>query len=197
MESQKQENQISEITTTIIKSKKRNFRSLKKWSLTAFAATLLITSIFVLNVFAKSEASNSTILNLTNNQRALNNLKVLSENDNLNAAAYAKAQDMFKNQYFEHTSPQGKTPWTFINNAGYDYAYAGENLAIDFENLKDTNDALMKSPTHKANILNTKYTEMGTATVTGQFNGRVTTITVEMFGTSMFDTVLNNLKVSW
>lgn len=200
----KTENQIIEVKTidslvkTKVRSKKQSLRSLKKWSLTVFATTLLIASLFVLNAFAKSQINqNSAVLNLTNTTRTSQGLKSLSENEQLSAAAKAKAQDMFRYQYFDHNSPQGKTPWDFINNAGYDYAYAGENLAIDFNNIKDTQNAWMKSPTHKANILNGHYKEMGSASVTGQFKGKITTITVEMFGTSMFDTVLNNLHTRW
>lgn len=189
---QEQEKKLS-----LPKVSKRQIQVIKKWSLTAFAVSLLITSLFVFNAFAQTDTTSSTILNLTNNSRSINNLKSLSENEALKKAAYNKAQDMFKNQYFEHTSPQGKTPWEFINNSGYDYAYAGENLAIDFDNIESTHTAWMGSPAHKANILNPNYSEIGVASVSGLYNGKTTTITVEMFGASMFDTTLNNLKIKW
>ena len=193
---QEQETKLS-LPKVNTKVNKKQIKALKKWSLTAFAVTLLITSMFVFNAFAQTGTTDSTILNLTNNTRSKDNLKPLSENETLKKAAYAKAQDMFKNQYFEHTSPAGKTPWEFINKAGYDYAYAGENLAIDFDNIETTHIAWMGSPAHKANILNPNYSEIGVASVSGLYNGKTTIITVEMFGTSMFDTTLNNLRIKW
>src|SRR4030042_3617362 len=90
---------------------------------------------------------------------------------------------MFKNGYFEHFSPTGHSPWNFISEAGYDYQYAGENLAIDFAKLEDTHTAWMNSPKHRENILNSDFTEIGIATVTKKFKGRLATISVEMFGT--------------
>lgn len=51
--------------------------------------------------------------------------------------------------------------------------YIGENLARDFKDATSTNDALMASPTHRANIVNTKYTKIGI----GQSCGNV----VELF----------------
>lgn len=187
--------QIEKVNTNMIG--KKRVKLIKKWSLTFFAAGLLISSLFVISTFAETNVKTSTILTLTNKERAEAEISALSESKILNQAAYNKAQDMFKYQYFEHTSPQGKTPWEFITKAGYDYAYAGENLAMDFESIEATNEAWMNSPSHKANILNPKYSEMGSASVTGTFNGETTTITVEMFGTSAFDTALNSLHNIW
>ena len=56
---------------------------------------------------------------------------MLAKSDMLQEAAEKKAQDMIENNYFAHTSPQGKTPWHWVEESGYDYRYAGENLAIN------------------------------------------------------------------
>ncbi|NMB56904.1 hypothetical protein GYA19_03135, partial [Candidatus Beckwithbacteria bacterium] len=72
------------------------------------------------------------IIELTNEQRQKNGLSVLKANDKLAQAALAKANDMFQFEYWDHFSPSKRSPWTFILNAGYDYHYAGENLAKDF-----------------------------------------------------------------
>ena len=60
-----------------------------------------------------------------------------------------KAQDMATLGYFAHVSPDGKTPWYWIEKVGYDYQYAGENLAINFSDSKDVTNAWMASPLHK------------------------------------------------
>ena len=58
--------------------------------------------------------------------------KTLSVNTLLEEAARLKAEDMAKNGYFSHTSPDGKTPWHWLDRVGYAFKYAGENLAINF-----------------------------------------------------------------
>lgn len=103
----------------------------------------------------------SGLLNATNSQRTANGLGGLTQNATLNQAAQAKAADMAANNYWAHTSPGGKTPWTFIDAAGYSYESAGENLAYGFATSTDTVTGWMNSPGHRANILNTKYSEVG------------------------------------
>ena len=101
----------------------------------------------------------------------------------LSRAAKAKAQDMFEDNYWAHTSPTGTEPWDFILAEGYDYIFAGENLARDFATSKGVVKAWMESPSHRDNLLNPKYVEMGLAVVDGELDGYPTTLVVQMFGT--------------
>jgi hypothetical protein len=119
---------------------------------------------------------------LTNQERAKSGLAPLSLNAKLSSAASAKASDMFQNQYWAHVSPSGKEPWSFITASGYSYRLAGENLARDFNHTTDMVIAWMNSPTHRANIMNGRYTEIGLAVVNGQLQGIDTTLVVQMFG---------------
>lgn len=118
----------------------------------------------------------------TNAQRASVGLPPLKLNTALSNAAAGKARDMFANQYWAHTSPSGVEPWAFISDAGYSYLAAGENLARDFMHTSDMVAAWMASPTHKANIVNAKYEEIGVAVVNGTLDGIETTLVVQMFG---------------
>lgn len=118
----------------------------------------------------------------TNQQREQLGLKPLTLNSQLSAAALAKAQDMFDNQYWAHTSPEGKQPWDFIKAANYRYKMAGENLARDFYQTSDMVQAWMNSPTHKDNIVNSQYEQIGVAVVNGKLEGFETTLVVQMFG---------------
>lgn len=125
---------------------------------------MLNTWIGTLHRNVLSYATNVTIsglLSATNSQRTANGLGGLTQNAALNQAAQAKAADMAANNYWAHTSPGGKTPWTFIDAAGYSYESAGENLAYGFATSADTVTGWMNSPGHRANILNTKYSEVG------------------------------------
>lgn len=123
------------------------------------------------------------LVDLANEDRADLGLKQLAINDKLVVAAGLKASDMATKSYFAHVSPEGKTPWYWIQQAGYSYIYAGENLAVNFDDSEDVERAWMNSPTHKANIINTKYTEIGIATSEGVYKGKKTTFVVQMFGT--------------
>jgi Fe2+ or Zn2+ uptake regulation protein len=101
----------------------------------------------------------------------------------LDKIAADKLEDMVENNYFAHTSPKGINPWFWFEKNKYDYKYAGENLAINFMRVEDQHEAWMKSPTHKKNILNSNYKEIGIAVGAGEINGQMGIITVQEFGT--------------
>lgn len=130
-----------------------------------------------------SEISASTVIEKTNQQRAAIGLPALQFNSKLSEAAAAKANDMFQDQYWAHFSPSGKAPWDFMKAVGYRYTVAGENLARDFMHSDDMMRAWMNSPTHRDNIINPKYQDIGIAVVNGKLNGVETTLVVQMFGT--------------
>ncbi len=123
------------------------------------------------------------VIRLTNIERAKKGLGELRENPNLNVAAYEKGQNMFEEQYWAHYSPSGKDPWGFILRSGYKYSYAGENLARNFNTAPDAVVAWMNSPTHRDNILNSHYQDVGISVVHGTLNGEETTLIVQEFGT--------------
>jgi hypothetical protein len=93
-----------------------------------------------------------------------------------------KAQDMADKQYFAHTSPEGLNPWHWFEQAGYEYEYAGENLAVDFTDSSDVARAWMNSPTHRENLLKKEYVDVGFAVVSGELNGKKTTLVVALYG---------------
>jgi uncharacterized protein YkwD len=124
----------------------------------------------------------SVLGGLTNNERQAMNIPELKINPLLSEAAQLKANDMAAKGYFGHTSPEGKTPWHWLNKVGYKYDYAGENLAINFTDTKDITDAWMKSPTHRANIVKAAYTEMGSGMAVGMYRGMETIFVVQEYG---------------
>lgn len=132
-----------------------------------------------------TDISVDKLYQLTNEQRQNNSLSPLSLNSALTLAAQRKAENMFAENYWSHYSPDGKTPWDFILGAGYQYEYAGENLAKNFLFSNGVVDAWMNSTTHRENILKNEYTEVGYAIVNGILNGEQTTIVVQEFGKPM------------
>jgi uncharacterized protein YkwD len=121
-------------------------------------------------------------LSLVNAIREKNELIGLEWNERLAVAASEKAEDMVADSYFEHTAPDGVKAWNFILDAGYNYRYAGENLAIDFENINKAEQAWENSPTHLKNILGIQYSEFGFGEANGEINGKDTTVYVQLFG---------------
>lgn len=149
-----------------------------------FKTVLLTVTFWILSVsLAKAETfTPKEVVDLTNTARQEAGLSALEENAELDAAAQEKATDMFVNNYFDHVSPTGTTPWNWLDKNGYDYHYAGENLAINFTNAKEQHEAWMQSPTHRKNILNPKYAEIGVAVQKGFIEGNESVITVQVFG---------------
>lgn len=124
----------------------------------------------------------SAIVDLTNTDRQNNELHYLAVNPVLERAAQLKADDMAKKGYFAHNSPEGLTPWHWFKEAGYNFVYAGENLAVRFNDSVDVERAWMNSPGHRANILNTHFTEIGVAVAQGTFEGQTVIFVVQEFG---------------
>jgi len=85
----------------------------------------------------------------------------LEVNDKLTKAAQLKAEDMVKRNYFDHNGPNGEKPWTWLEKVDYDYAAAGENLAMNFNDPVELINAWLNSPLHAKNILNGYFTDIG------------------------------------
>jgi uncharacterized protein YkwD len=143
----------------------------------------LVPSFRVSVLDSLSAIYGTVLVNLTNQNRAAANISELKVNQILEKAAQMKADDMAAKGYFAHNTPDGKTPWYWFEKAGYEYIYAGENLAVNFEESANVETAWMNSPGHFLNIMNPKYTEIGIATSTGLYKGRTVIFVVQLFGT--------------
>ena len=153
-------------------------------ALLVFVKIILPHSTFPLaTILEQAPLFNSReVISITNEVRANNNLTPLKASFQLDSAANAKLNDMVKNNYFAHVSPSGVTPWFWIKKSNYTYGVAGENLAIGFFTAKDTVNAWFNSPSHRANLLNTKYQDIGIAVGKANINGREGIVVVQMFG---------------
>ncbi|MBU2632646.1 CAP domain-containing protein [Patescibacteria group bacterium] len=136
----------------------------------------------VLGVY--SDISIEELVLLTNQKRSENGAPPLVIDQRLSQAAAGKAMDMFSENYWAHNSPSGKTPWVFIKGAGYNYVFAGENLAKGYSSASDVVSAWMNSPDHRKNMLSQNYKDIGFAIEKGRLNGEETILIVEMFGNS-------------
>ncbi len=125
----------------------------------------------------------STLTDGTNAARVADDLPTLQVNSLLMQVAQQKVNDMVANNYFAHTSPAGLSPWYWFEQVGYNFTYAGENLAVDFSDSQDVTNAWLNSPEHRANILSANFTQIGIAIATGTYEGHPAVFVAEEFGT--------------
>jgi uncharacterized protein YkwD len=128
-----------------------------------------------------SNISADAVVTLTNQKRSSLGRNTLNTSSELARAAADKAAHMFANDYWAHIAPDGTEPWFFISKTGYRYLMAGENLARDFDNSQDVVEAWMNSPSHRDNLLNPKYQDIGVAVKNGVLGDTETTLVVQMF----------------
>ena len=108
-----------------------------------------------------TSVSPTVLLQETNIQRLQHDSGALSLNSSLSEAAQQKANDMAARNYWSHSTPEGSQPWQLISASGYAYETAGENLAYGFENSSFAVAGWMNSKTHRDNLLNIQYKDVG------------------------------------
>ena len=168
----------------------KNFSNKKIALIIAAIIVLVILVTIVANVsnFRKvtpAAVISSNIITLANVDRTQHSLMPLKVNPVLVEAATLKAQDMATKGYFAHVGPDGLDTKHWFSVVNYNYRYAGENLAVNFDESIDVENAWLNSQSHRDNILNNKFTEIGVATATGTYKGVTATFVVEMFGMPM------------
>ena len=80
--------------------------------------------------------------------------------------ARAHSADMATKGYFDHTSPDGRSPFDRMRAAGYRGNLMGENIAAGQRTAAAVETAWMNSPGHRANILNCGYKVIGIGVAT-------------------------------
>jgi len=140
----------------------------------------------------KDDVTADNIINFINSEREKAGLSNVTENNQLDTAALNKIADMLVNNYWSMTSPTGETLWTFIQNSGYQYEYAGMDLAKGYKSASDVVNSWMNNLSDKSNILNPKYTDIGLSIEQGTFAGEKNTIVVVQALASRKQSVSNN-----
>ena len=183
------------MNTKISKTKKAKKRLAINKGVMGFVFWNLVALVFIKAVFSYSGLQFASLLDgvkifdkeevisQTNVFRKTLGLGELKESSVLDIAATQKLDDMKQGQYFAHTSPAGVSPWYWIEVNNYEYSYAGENLAIGFFSAKDTVDAWINSPTHRANLANSNYKEIGIAVAPAKIQNSEGFLVVQLFGT--------------
>ena len=110
-------------------------------------------------------AMEAEVLRIVNEERAKQGLGALKRASDLDAVARAHSADMINRHFFDHTNPDGKSPFDRLHSAGITYRAAGENIAYGQRDAQSVMTAWMNSSGHRKNILNSSYTEIGIAAV--------------------------------
>lgn len=98
---------------------------------------------------------------LTNQHRAAAGCPALTINAQLNAAAQRHSNDMATHDFMSHTGSDGSSPWDRMQDAGYSFSNAAENVAAGYASAEAVVTAWMGSEGHRANILNCNLREIG------------------------------------
>ncbi len=105
------------------------------------------------------------VLRLVNEERTSRGLNALKRASDLDALARAHSADMINRHFFDHTNPDGQSPFDRMRAAGISYRAAAENIASGQRSAAAVMDAWMNSSGHRKNILNASYTEIGIGAV--------------------------------
>ncbi|MFJ9040147.1 CAP domain-containing protein [Streptomyces sp. NPDC102406] len=100
------------------------------------------------------------VLSLVNQERAKVGCAPVTADSGLASLATAFSEDMAARDFFDHTDPDGATPWDRAEKAGIS-DLGGENIARGQATAQSVMEAWMNSPGHKANILNCDYKTLG------------------------------------
>ena len=111
------------------------------------------------------------VVELTNDEREANGLSRLPSDSTLQQAARIRSRELYENNHFDHTRPNGDSWATVLtDDLGYEFHHAGENLAsVEYNDPNGTYaydaaywvDGWINSPPHHENMLRDTYTKMG------------------------------------
>jgi len=178
------------ISSVFIPSKKNKFRPFLFTGEAFYFYTLLtIITLFMVSPLCNirigcwtGSLTQDLIIEAVNPDRETMGFLPLQKSEKLTKAAQLKAEDMMARDYFSHVGPNGEKPWSWLDLAGYRYATAGENLAIDFSDPSILEQAWLNSPLHAQNILNGYFTDIGVGIAKGEIDGRNTAVVVMFLG---------------
>lgn len=111
----------------------------------------------------RSSSAASEVVRLTNSARGQNGYAALVEDGALSEAAAVRAREIARS--FSHTRPSGASFSSALSESGVSYLRAGENIASGQKSASEVVNAWMNSPGHRANILNSNYSRIGSASV--------------------------------
>ncbi len=154
---------------------------MKRFTILLFIVLFLPLPSYALNT--------ERILEEINDERISAGLAPLVQNNKLSLAALNKATALTFLRELKHTQSLEGVPWSFIEDAGYLYDNAGENLAVNFKTESEIISDWMRSASHRANILRPDFKEIGISIVDGSYQGGNASYVVTYFAKPNTDNV--------
>ena len=127
----------------------------------------------------------SAVRCLVNRERSNRGIAKLKYSGALTKAAQRHSKKMVSMNFFDHVAPNGSTPQSRANAAGYPGSFVGENIAWGSGTLATARKIViswMDSTPHRANILNSQYRHQGVGVATGNPQGGSGATSTNMFG---------------
>ncbi len=135
-------------------------------------SVLILAMVIAAVSAAGAEITTETVVAEMNIHRVAAGLPPLRQDDRLVRAADSRMRDMEELAYWGHVAPDGRSPFEMIRPSGYEFRYAGENLAAGFETAELLVQSWMESKGHRANILSPLYQDCGVSIIDGATTGR-------------------------
>ena len=129
----------------------------KMWITTGLIGLMFIGAA----VPVRAETPEGRVLTLINKERAKAGCAALVVQPQMTEAAELHARDMAESNFYGHEGLDGSSPGDRMRARGYRSGYWGENIAAGQKSAAEAVSGWMKSPGHRANILNCRYTETG------------------------------------
>ena len=136
---------------------------IKKIVFAALAAAALTGAAGAAHLDRPVQGSSSVSAGIQNSARSQNGYAALVEDGALSEAAAVRAREIARS--FSHTRPSGASFSSALSESGVSYLRAGENIASGQKSASEVVNAWMNSPGHRANILNSSYSRIGSASV--------------------------------
>ena len=127
----------------------------------------------------------SAVRCLVNRERSSRGIAKLTYSGALSKAAQSHSKNMVSMDFFDHVAPNGSTPQSRSNAAGYPGSFVGENIAWGSGPLATPRKIVnrwMDSSGHRANILHPEYRDQGVGVATGNPQGGAGATYTNAFG---------------
>jgi uncharacterized protein YkwD len=103
----------------------------------------------------------------------------LATDPHLDAAAQEHAQDMLLRAYYDHETPEGRTPRERLESTGYLAHKVGENIAEGQFSVEEVMNGWLGSSGHRRNLLDPEFRDLGVGLAVGRFEDRLRILWVQ------------------
>lgn len=117
--------------------------------------------------YQREPTAERRLFELINEERRARGVATLRWDEQVAVVARTHAADMYARGYFDHRTPEGRSPGQRLRDAGVAFAIAGENLALS-PSTGIAHNELMASRAHRADILDRRFTRVGIGVMYGR-----------------------------